>query len=230
MSRRMPRPVSLISFFASESAAAAMEFAIVAPVLIMLLLGGFEGSRTISMNRHLTNFTNSVAWDFAGINDQVSGTVTAKSVRLYEFATRIGLLVPEMATGANLYDHTRYKIGFTMVTMTPTVATCSAGCTYTANVAWSWGDLQRACGALTSVANGSAYNAANLPAGAFQAGAVAIVDVQAVYSPVLNFSAFPQRTFTNSIYYPVRNNLGGAYLPWDGVSDTWSGTKCTGYP
>lgn len=216
-------------FGCADGAAAAIEFTIIAPVLILLLLAGFEASRTISMMRRMSYFTNSVAWDFAGIGDQVSGATRAKGVRLYEFATRLGLLVPEMG-GVYLYDHARYKIGFTMAQMTPTVAGCSTGCSYTANVAWSWGDMTRACGALGSMPNSAAYDVGKLPAGAFQAGAIAIVDVQADYRPILNLPLFPARTYRFSAYFPVRNNTGGAYLAWDGVNDWWSGAKCSGYP
>lgn len=231
MSRPGRRVLSMLaSFVASTGAIATVEFAFVVPVLLILLVWGYEGSRTIAMERHLTAFTTSVAWDFAGVNDQMSGAIVAKGVRLYEFATRVGLLVPELTNGAALYDHARYQVGFTMVQMTPTVTGCATGCSYTAAVAWSWGDLRRACGALGSTANASAYDVTKLPAGAFQAGAIAVVDTKATYSPVLNVALFPQRTFTASAYYPVRNNFGGAYLAWDGVNDNWSGTKCAGYP
>ncbi|MDE2365055.1 MAG: hypothetical protein KGM42_20460 [Hyphomicrobiales bacterium] len=207
-----------------------MEFALLAPVFVLGLVAGFEGSRMFAMSRHLANFSNSVAYDFASLNDTVGGVITVQGVRLYEFATRIGLLTPELA-GANLYNHVRYKIGFTMVQMTPTVAGCATGCTYTANVAWSWGDLTRACGTLASTANNSAYDATKLPAGAFQAGAVAVVDVQATYLPAINAPFFTQRTISVSQYYPVTsNNFTGNYLPWDGVNDWWNGTKCSGYP
>jgi hypothetical protein len=221
----------ILRFLRSRTGVAGIEFCFIAPLLIGILILGYEACRNAAMSRHLTTFTSSIAWDFAGINDPSSGVITAKGARLYEMATRVGLLVPELASAnASLYDHTRYKIGFTMVQMNPTDPNCITSCDYTANIAWSWGDLRRACGALASAPNGGGYDPASLPAGAFQAGAVVVVDVQAIYQPVLQSSVFPQKTLITSAYYPVRNNFGGAYLPWDGVNDLWSGTKCPGYP
>ncbi|MFV0279138.1 MAG: TadE/TadG family type IV pilus assembly protein [Rhodoblastus sp.] len=225
-------PARLPAFLASTNAAASVEFLIFAPVLIIMLLAGFEVSRMVAAQRHLATFTSSVAWDLAGTNDQdANGKTIAKGFRLYEFATRLGLLMPEVwKPGVSVYaGHSRYNIAMTMVQMTPTVANCSSNCTYIANVAWSWGDMNRSCGQLGSVTDGSAYDKAKLPNGAFQAGAVVVVDVKVEYPSILNLSWLPARTFTYSVYFPVRNTIGGAYLPWDGVANWWSGAKCAGY-
>jgi hypothetical protein len=57
-----------------------------------------------------------------------------------------------------------------------------------------------------------------------------VVDVRVIYEPVLNTNFFPPKIMTFSAYYPVRNTFGGVFLPWDGVNDFWTGTKCAGYP
>ena len=219
----------LIDFAANSRAIAAVEFALVLPLLVLILLGGSETSRMLAFQRHVINYTNGMAFDLAGSTSQIT------AAQMYNMTTQMGILVPELADGeyawpATFAANNRFMVGFTMVVMTPTVAGCINNCTYTANVAWSWGAMPRPCGVLTSASNTASYSATTLPAGAFQPGAVMVVDVQAVY-PVTFASRFMTGfTLVRSAYYPVRNYTAGVYPPTDNFTYWWTGAKCNGYP
>ena len=234
----------LAAFRASGSGSVAIEFVLVFPILLGIMMGASELTRFLRARQHLHDYAAMVAYDIAG----AATPVTAESLR--EMIQRFGLVVPELVdptrTAWSSSQSNYLAVGITMVAMTPAspaipatptapatpaCTTLQSGCTYKGFVAWSFGNYKRVCSDRTlgiAVAPPAGPNTlANLPSGAFQQNAIVVVDVKVTYKPLFasgfNLNAFgntqvnllPSTTLTTFAWQPVRN---------------WRGTGTSSYP
>lgn len=210
-------------FRSASSGIAAVEFSLILPVLIALFLGTLEIARYAAFQRNLAGFVEGVAADIASRDGPVD------SLTLYQMLTTAGLIVPQLSYTPPVYS-VRYKVNVSVVRMTPTIANCLSNCTYTADLAWTFGDLKRSCGVIAASPNQSDYDIARIPSGVFQSGSVVVVDVVAKYAPVFGSAVIGDIDYAYSAYAPARNYTAGAYLPWAGGNTWWTGVKCPGFP
>ena len=215
------------TFLGSQSGAALIEFALVFPVLMALFLGVQETTRILRANHHMTNYVNAVAYDVAG----ASTNINQSSLR--EMIDRAALMVPEIIRdGMSPWSSSPsgyLDVGITMVRMTPRDATCQRGCTYKATVAWSFGNLRRACGELDSASAAAAPTLVSLPAGVFQSGALAVVDINTDYRFLFTSGLVPPKNLRTAGYFPVRNWRQGSVsaVPLlTGSDSTYSANIC----
>ena len=181
MTRLHPR-FSLKALQSSTSGSVFIEFAVVAPMLVSLLVSSLELTRWMRARQHMEDYAAMVASDISGVTTDV----TASTLR--EQIERIGLVAPE------LVDPTRtawgssttspyLAVGISMVNVTSssqlspggspaqtTPGPCTSHCGYTGALIWSFGNLQRSCSGVFS-----------LPNGLLTDGPVVIVDVKSVY-------------------------------------------------
>lgn len=219
----------LRSFRACVSGSIAIEFVLVVPILVGILMGSSELTRYLRAREHLQDYAAMVAYDIAG----AAAPVTAET--LSEMIQRIGLVAPELIdpsqTAWSANSGAYLAVGITMVAMSPASSTCTsmwAGCAYRGDVAWSFGNNKRSCAQLMR-AYGSTPNASfNLPSGAFQPNPVVVVDVKATYKPLFangfNLSAFGNTTHVN---LPIDASL--STFSWQSVRN-WRGTDTSSYP
>lgn len=205
------------AFAAARSAVAAVEFAVIMPLLIIVVLGGAELARYIVICRTLTNLSSSLASMVAArttpfnFNDAVFDYYSA-------FVTMPFLLGDAASRGVPW----NFDVGMTVssVVFTPTQAGCTSNCTYNAKVAWSVNSpiaVMRSCAiAPTAVSDSSAPNMTTLPQDVFTAGSVIVADVAYVYTPmfgsrfiqpvVLARSFYMQPRYMSSIPYQTGSN------------------------
>ena len=232
-------------FHFCERGAAAIEFVLVFPLLISLLVGGNELARFIRARQQLNDYAGMVAYDIAGVATAVPVQTLGEMIR------RFGLVAPELVDPTqeawpSISNTTPYfTVGVTMVEMAP--YGCAAGanseyrCSFTAKVRWSFGSRKRECVDLGSRTSGSGL-LSTLPPGAFQPNAIVVVDVSAAYRPIFpsgfklggigyefDLSALNRlltQTFVAESWQSVRNWRGGANFPdlsgvtaggWDAV-------------
>lgn len=233
-----------------ESGVAAIEFVLVFPLLIGLLVVGNELARYIRARQQLNDYAGMVAYDIAGASADVSVHTLAEMIR------RFGLVAPELIdktkdawpSGSNGAPY--FTVGITMVEMVvidDSSCNASAGvqykCSFTPKVRWSFGTRQRACGDLAKRV-GSSVSLGDLPEGAFQPNAVVVVDVKAAYSSIFptgfklggigyEFDLSALNTFLTKSYVveswqSVRNWRGSTKFPGlNGVSaGGWDGAPC----
>jgi len=215
-------------FGACASGSVALEFVLVFPLLLGLLMGGNELARFLRIRQQLSDYAAMVAYDIAG----AAAPITAETLR--EMIQRIGLVAPELIDPSQTpwsIDPGNYlAVGITMVAMSPQTNTCTsvmAGCPYDGKVAWSFGNNSRSCGKLSTAPANGPNTLADLPQGAFQPSPVVVVDVKVVYKPLFangfNLSAFGNLTHVN----PLSTTL--TTLAWQSVRN-WRKTGTSSYP
>ena len=243
------KSLRLAAFRSSGSGSIAIEFVLVLPIFVGIMIATNEFTRFLRARQHLHDYAAMVAYDIAG----AAAPVTAESLR--EMIQRFGLVVPELVDPTQTAwsnDPSNYlAVGITMVAMTPATpaipatpttratpacTTLQSGCTYKGFVAWSFGNYTRVCSdptlgiaeapvAAPDPQNNDTRN--NLPSGAFQQNAIVVVDVKVTYKPLFangfNLNAFGS-TQLNLSLSPTLTTFA-----WQPVRN-WRGTGTSSYP
>ncbi|MDB5594461.1 MAG: hypothetical protein JWM36_1422 [Hyphomicrobiales bacterium] len=119
----------------------------------------------------------------------------------------------------------------TQVVFTPTVAGCTVSCTYTANVAWTWGTMisqngtmSRTCGTLAGVAEGVKPTGKTLPQNLFGPSALIVVDLSFNYVPLIGSVFVPPIRLVKQAFYAPR--FTASYIT---VADPADTARCPGF-
>ena len=179
-----------------------MEFAVIAPVLIIIMMGGYDASTALITWRR----TNAAAQEIVKIvteqSVQADQTTSLTPYQLFQAETAVYAISPNLFTGT---------VPVTVITsgvvFTPSPANCVPGvnCTYTANTAWSvplsYGtQARRSCGTLAQVTAGSAPSLTSIPtAGITAPTSMVVVDVSQVFKPL--FAGFLGPTFAQGFTF-----------------------------
>lgn len=227
----------------ARRAVAALEFGLIAPLMVALLCGivdTAEGILTLRRVATVSQETGEIASQLAIQSDQT----TALTVnQLYQAETAIYAILPAARyASASSYAVTATEINYSAPTSACyQVIYCTS---YTANVAWSvplskglaW---QRPCGVVTqtnpgapqTVANGSGVVSTMPTLGMTEASSVLVIDVAYNYTPF--FTRFLTGTITmRSTSYFVQRSLVSPYITYDAANataDISAGIVCTGY-
>jgi Flp pilus assembly protein TadG len=180
---------------------AAVEFGLALPVLALMLLGFVELDRYAWAARQLEVTANSIA-------QMLSQSTKVQSADVQSAQDSVMVLFPRA-----LQDSARLgqkwsdlvKVGMTTVNFAPTVPGCVSACAYQAKVAWSGGSDRRPCNTpLTSVPNDTAPGKTTLPADAYGANSLIVVDLTYAYRPLFAANIFGSFTLKRSSYLQPR--------------------------
>ncbi len=242
------KAISLRALRSCASGSVVTEFAILFPILLTILTGANELTRWVRARQHMEDYATMVAYDVAGLPVPILGASQSVSAyNLNELIERIGLVAPELVTpGVAAWNPNRTNylgVTISMVAMAPTTAACQFNCTYSGQLAWTFGSNKRACGAVAVPYGSNAQGA--LVYVNDQPGAVVVVDVITTYNFIYSGSnalmgMFPggqsliasQPTLSTTTFQPVRNWRGGTSNPPLGPSPAntrWTGVTCPGY-
>lgn len=211
------------SILSEESGTSAVEFAIVVPFLILVLLGSTESFRYTWAVRKTVATSNAMG-------EMISSTQADMKTSDLQFIMDGGMVIAPQVLG----DAARRSVlwtsilqpSFTSVVFTMN-AGCTSNCTIIANVAWSAGPHRRPCGTLLPVADDVPYSPSSLPQDLFRSGSVIVVDTQMNYQPLFGSAIMPSKIITRSAFFVPR------YLSRVGIGDTTSNpslvTQCPGY-
>ena len=206
--------------FAHESSGlAAVEFALILPLMITMYLGCAELSQGLEVTRKATIVASSLA-DL--ISEQSSGVTLTNTVATDAFAAASAIISP--------YPTSTLKMTLSSVEFV-TNAHSSTG--FDAKVRWTTaynGGTPRPCQIMTPVANSATPTPTTIPTGIYpssgSAAATAIVaDATYIYTPTFGGSVLAWSssatsiTFNHSAYMRPRNEYSVAY----------SGTNCAAY-
>ena len=209
---------------------AALEFALIAPAMVVFAIGLFDLVDGTATWWHLTQAAQAIAQIATNSAANTNGTNSLTKQQGYAASTAAYPLVPQLAS-AKLAD---FGVTLSSVVFTPTVANCTSGCTYTAAVAWSHtlltGKLAaaRACGvSLVQAANSAAPSSGTLPASAFGAAPLLVVDVSYRFTPLFTTFIAGPIVMMRSAYLTPR---AGDDTQWVRYTDpTISQPMCPGY-
>jgi len=131
-------------FLEDRHSVALVEFATLFPVLVLLLFGAYDLARGADAVRGLTRLSNSIATMLA-----TNSTGYVNYTNLHYAFDGAAVIFPEVLRDASSKNIAwRNDIGISMagVGFVPTVVGCTVGCTYVAQIYWTGGSMNRACG------------------------------------------------------------------------------------
>lgn len=208
---------------------AATEFALVFPMLILLLLGIVETTNVVTANRRLQVVAGSIAQMFT---QSTSGSVNYVDVHFAFDSTMV--LFPLVLSDSNAKSVSwgnDISVTASSIVFTLQNSACTSNCIYNANVAWSAGSNKRPCGVtLTSAANSAPSNPNSLPTDSFGPGSMIVVDVSYQYTPAIMPKLIPKLTLSKSVYLRPRYIQPTSYIKYSVVSgDDGISSVCKGY-
>jgi Flp pilus assembly protein TadG len=184
-----------------------LEFALLAPVMITLLLGTYDVANAIIVTNRLTAAAQQVVEVATATADQAATLNQLTDYQAYQATTVPFAILPTLATQvpANLPSGTNnVAAGFSMTLSSVQFVGAPTGCqttctSYKAYTRWSMSNhlgtkVLRPCGQLTSVPNTTSPALTTMPAGAFGATSVLVADISYEYVPA--FSGFFIGPFT----------------------------------
>ncbi len=207
----------MLRLLRSRKGLAGLEFAIVAPVLIAMLLGMVDLSRAILMGRRLQVAADDVATIASTEAVQTSALNVISAYQAYAATTAPFALFPTWIASQYSLGNS-FAITLTEVNFTGSPKGCTTACTsYTANVSWSIANPQgqpvlRTCGTLSSSANGSSTSMTTIPAGNFGSTSVFVADVSQNFKPLFA-TVLGNITMTRSSYVSPRVNNAVTLVP-----------------
>jgi hypothetical protein len=232
-------------FWRARQAIAATEFALVLPLLVMLMLGSVEVARVMIAARNVT----AVATTASEMLSQGTRPVQYGDLHFASESTMV--IFPQILQDAaqkGISWKNDIAISIAGVCFSPPSSTdCTLACTSNciANVAWNSGPNKRACGtALTSAPDTAAPSKTTLPADVFPAvgasagGSLIVVDIVFNYTPMFGsvFTAlfgsplFGTIPIARSAYLAPRYVQFPNFTQYQVVSgDDGFGAKCPGY-
>ena len=199
------RPTGLRGFRADARGVAAIEFAMILPLMLALYMGVLELSMGYQASRKVSLFARTVA-DITSQADTAGSTSTARVMSAADMSN--------LRNSAN-WILAPFPIATGQVRMT--VSSVSVEGPTLAAVNWSIGyeGVRRACGRQTIVPSSSAPSLTTVPAGVAQANtSIIIADIEYDYKPLLGGSfksfgggALSQVTLKQTSYMRPRHGL-----------------------
>lgn len=235
-------------FWSARQAIAATEFALVLPILVILMLGSVEAARLIISVQRVTQVATTIVEMLSQTqaqNPNETGTGIPWSVTYIDldFAIESTMVIfPQILQDAaqkGISWNNDISISTAGVLFTPNPTTCTSNCSYIANVVWNSGPNKRTCGvALTAVPDTSVPSKTTLPTDVFPAGAppggsIIVVDILYNYTPIFGLGFFGTIPIARSAYLAPRYVQPGAtpgYIQYYTASgDDGIGAECPKY-
>jgi len=207
--RARPRLPRVKDFLGARGGVSAVEFALILPVLLLLLVGAIDVGRAISA-------ANRVTYVSASLGELVSRTDTALTPDDIDgFIALAPLINPDILRYGRQIGSTDIaalsKITVSSVAFTKTDATCTVACVYLGAVVFSRtrGGTVRPCGVVTAVADGSAVTPTTVPASLYGPAPLVIIDVEIPFKPLILSSLPLPASFRSTSYYIPRATKTG---------------------
>ena len=201
----------ICSFVRQRRAASTVEFAFLVPVVLLLLLMGFDTGRYVLATERIQEVANSVAEMLSQTNVAASpmnsgdGVVLDSDLHYYSDSAMV--TYPDVLAVANntgTFWWQLLKVQMTSVKFNATPAGCTSSCTYKPTVMWTTG--ARSCGInLTAATDTSLYSPSTLPTDVFGPGSIIVVDVSYTFTPTIGAAYMPAISIERSAFMPPRN-------------------------
>lgn len=226
------------AFARSQSGVSAVEFAMILPAMLVLLLGTVETGNFLKQTRNLNLTVDSIGQ----MVSRTDVTLTASDAQFIRDSAMVSF--PEALSQAKTLgvDWTSYlKIGISGILFTQRPATCVTGhCQYYANAWWTAGhsDVRKVCGtdAASAVAgtSGSIFSAADgaspttdhLPMNIYGPHQMIAVVASIPYAPLFGSTILPSLTLTRGAYFLPRN---AGTIGYSTSGNATFGTLCPGF-
>lgn len=210
----------------------AIEFALLAPVMLVMLTGSYDLTQVLIAMRRVTSAAQEIVQIATELSVQPDQTTSLTVTQDYQAQSAIYALIPGLKSGA---DTSQFSVTLSAVVFVATPSGCTAGvnCAYSANTAWSVpllrGGQTRPCGAVTQVASSQQATIANLPTSGMTAlSSVVVADVSYVYQPLFSGFLTGPLTLRRTAFLPPRAGKPTQYVQYD-LANATDPAICPGY-
>lgn len=165
-----------------DSGAVAIEFALLLPILLVLLLGTFEISKYIQTNNQVVQTVNMIGQMASQL------PASAKAADAQRIWSAAPLIAPEAHRVAERLGSQAWSdvlaVTITSIVFTKRIATCKTNCEYDGNVDWSVGQNAATCG---KIRPGEVIRPTSqvIPTALYGEGSVLLVQASLPYGPYL---------------------------------------------
>ena len=213
----------------------AIEFAIVAPVMITLLTGTYDITQILIAQRKVVVAAQEIVEIATELSVQPDQSISLTTTQAYQAQTAIYGVMPALKSGA---DTSQFFVTLSAAVFTATPAGCVAGvnCTYEANTAWSiplpqsTAAVSRPCGVIAQVFSTQQATIQNLPtAGMTALTSVVIADVSYNYQPLFIGFVTGPITLHRTAVVPPRTGSAAQYVQYDLANATGNPAICPGF-
>ena len=227
-------------FLVSERGTSAIELAFVLPVLILLMLAGFQLVLYINATRKVERIADSISEMISQATPATTGSTTATVSALdihftYDSTMVIFPYVLKDAKQKGVSWWQNITINYASVQFTQTATTCGSNADqsacYVANVVWTGagaaGTGARPCIVPQLAANDTATptNTA-LPRSLFGPGSIIVIDVTYTFVPTFGARFLPPLLIKRSAFIQPRY---AALIKFDATNNDGIATACPGY-
>lgn len=201
------------SFPPDKAGVAAIEFAFLVPIMLLLSLGGFDLGRFVMATEQvgMTAYYIAQMISEAPLSTSATiagdGTVASADLQFYHDAAMV--IFPDVLSDSAAQGIPwSQDIGITMTSIkfkaTPTG--CTTSCSYVPQVVWSGGTHPRVCGGtITAAADASTPSSTTLPTDMFGSGSLIVVDITYTFRPYVGSQFLPSFPIARSFYIAPRN-------------------------
>lgn len=234
-----PRPHRLRAFAASQSAMAAIEFALVVPILFTIMFGGLQVVAYINAARRVSLLTQSMSQMLSQVVPPANASIATVNATDLHFSYDSALvLFPYLMKDAkqqNIQWWQNIRINFSSIAFTKLLPICSdptdQSLCYLANVVWTTTGLNasnfRPCIVPQLPAdNTAAPTPATLPRSVYGPASIIVVDVVYTFRPTFGASFVPPIKIVRSAYVQPRY---ASLINFDTTNNDGIASKCLGY-
>lgn len=230
-------------FAAAEGAMAAIEFALVLPVLVAILVAGSQVVLYVNASRKVGQVARSISQMISQATPPANSTTATVNATDLHFSYDSTLVIfPYVMTDAkrqNIAWGSDISINFASIAFTPLVtATCSdptdqSAC-YVANVVWTssgtpqpGGTNYRPCIApQLPASNTAAPNRTTLPRSVYGPASLIVIDVVFTFTPTFAAKFLPPLRIARTAYVQPRY---ASLISFDTTGNDGIASKCPGY-
>ncbi len=209
----------------------ALEFAIILPVMVTMLMGVFDASQALIAMRQVTTASQEIAEIATELSVQPDGSTSLTPTQAYQSSTAVFAIMPQLKAQA---PSTGFAVTLSAVVFKATPTGCTSNCVITASTAWSvplslGRAVTRPCGVLAQVSASTSPSLTTLPtAGMTALSSVVVADVSYTFTPLFGrfFGSF---SIFRSTFLPPRVGTAQQYVEYDTANATTDKSICTGY-
>jgi Flp pilus assembly protein TadG len=229
------KKTSIADLLRCRAGSPGIEFALVAPVMFILLSGAYDITQLLIAQRRVIVTAQEIVEIATELSIQPNQTMSLTTTQAYQAETAIYALIPGLKSGT---DTSRFFVTLSAAVFTATPAGCVAGvnCTYVANTAWSTPlpqsttPVTRPCGVIAQVAPTQQTTINNLPtAGMTGLQSIVIADVSYIYQPLFTGFVVGPVTLQRTAFLPPRTGTAAQYIEYDVANAATDPAICPGY-